>query len=950
MTFDLDLYFDVTKCLNTQNKTASPVDSGNYRVQSSLENTSDFFHFPDGIKRDIQHLQVITNNMEGNVLATSFLSMTEKDEICRMMDMVDSILSLIRVRVSHIDDLTPFKAQSGQELNSNKGSNVEYPLNVQFTDADGGFGTMVPGELDSLRYARDDNKTTLKDDLGRARRVDSFKWQLENGSQGRFINVWSKLFNDQFLNDRLTGHKLFRGDLCVKVVLNGNAFYHGRSQLCYRYFPEALNDAGREATIGRGRSCIISQLPRILINPTTSTGGTMKIPFHFHKDYIDMISDDYFNMGELEFDVLAPLRHAQGVALDIDVNVYAWFEDVLVTGLTESNIEPQSGKEQDDANDGGIVDHKATALGLIKRVVGVSPKISGLITATAKGARMVSNAAALLGYSRPSITAEPMRYSHSPGGQFASTTVPTVVEKLAVDDKQELTISPNVGGAGNSDPYDILSIASRDSYYITLDWTGSDPQNTRLAQMKVNPLYIIRRADEESGMAFTAMAAAAFPFDYWTGSINFRFTVTACGLHKGRLRIVYDPTGRVDPGVDDLLARSVVKIVDIAQEPDFVISVKPQQARTWLRCANFSEENFQQWGEDSISTNAPFLNLPNSSSDNGSINIYVENQLTSVNPSVEPMIGIVVHVSAGDDFEVASPGNRLKFLAPFAAETQIPDVPPQSGMENDKGAAVNHTEQDNPNRTDSTYDVGELHAIPDKNLVYMGESIKSFRPLLKRYTRTHLRQIFAPSASGSEVGLWKYTLPAHGIMPGEHPNASTDCGTVPYAYTSMSFYQYMDLMHAGHRGGVRWKMVFHFEGPTTIYSCERRTSAGGLLIDRSETQTTQPVGASFNEVANVFDSLFDTGHSGCAVTNMTNGTLSVEVPYQHFHRFDPGKRYVYELTKAADSYLSVSVKGRQRPNIVAINFVEFYTAAAEDYNNFFFTGLPYMRLHKGLVP
>lgn len=947
MTFDLDLNFNVTRTFITQDITASPVDSGDYASQCSLEHSSNFFHFPDGLKRDIQQLQVITNNMEGNVLATSYLSMTEKDEICRMMELIDSTLSLIRARVSHIDSAVHYKEQSGQEVNGNKGANIEYPLNVQFTDADGGFGTMVPGELDSLRYARDDNTTTLKDDLGRARRVDSFKWRLSDGGQGRVTNVWSKLFNDQFLNDRLTGHKLFRGNLCVKVVLNGNAFYHGRAQLCYRYFPELLNDAGRTATIGRGRSCTISQLPRILLNPTTSTGGTMKIPFHFHKDYIDLVSADYQSMGELEFDVLSPLEHAQAVLVDLDVNIYAWFEDVFVTGLTETQMIPQSGKEQDQANATGIVTHKATALGFIKRVVGMSPKISGLITATAKGARMISNAAALLGYSRPSITAEPMRYSHSPAGILASTTTPTLVEKLTVDDKQELTISPSIAGAGDSDPYDILSIASRDSYYVTLGWTGSDPQNTRLAQMKVNPLYIVRRGDQPNSMAFTAMAAAAFPFDYWTGSINFRFTVTCCGLHKGRLRIVYDPTGRVDPGVDDLLARSVVKVVDIAQEPDFVISVKPQQARTWLRCANLAEESTRGWGEDSISTVAPFLNLPNSSSDNGSLNIYVENQLTSVDPAIIPSVGIVVHVSAGDDFEVASPGNRMKYIAPYAAETQIPDVPPQSGMENDKGASVNHTEQDNPDRTDSTYEVGELHAIADKNLVYMGESIKSFRPLLKRYTLSHLRQIDGGGVGDAQTGIWKYTLPGHGIMPGEHDLASTTSGTRPYAFTRMSYYQYLDLMHAGHRGGVRWKMVFRTEADGNIYSCERRTSAGGILIDRDEFFITQGLGPTMNTVLNTYESIIDSGHSGCSLTNQTNGVLSVEVPYQHYHRFEPGKRFVYELTKASDSYLTVTHMGRQRQNTVGVNFVLFYTAAAEDYNNYFFTGLPLMRLHEG---
>ena len=329
------------------------------------------------------------------------------------------------------------------------------------------------------------------------------------------------------------------------------------------------------------------------------------------------------------------------------------------------------------------------------------------------------------------------------------------------------------------------------------------------------------------------------------------------------------------------------------------------------------------------------------------MNIYVENQLTSVDPAIIPSVGIVVHVSAGDDFEVASPGNRMKYIAPYAAETQIPDVPPQSGMENDKGASVNHTEQDNPDRTDSTYEVGELHAIADKNLVYMGESIKSFRPLLKRYTLSHLRQIDGGGVGDAQTGIWKYTLPGHGIMPGEHDLASTTSGTRPYAFTRMSYYQYLDLMHAGHRGGVRWKMVFRTEADGNIYSCERRTSAGGILIDRDEFFITQGLGPTMNTVLNTYESIIDSGHSGCSLTNQTNGVLSVEVPYQHYHRFEPGKRFVYELTKASDSYLTVTHMGRQRQNTVGVNFVLFYTAAAEDYNNYFFTGLPLMRLHEG---
>jgi hypothetical protein len=944
---------------NNKMNTVSPVDSGTYTPHSGCDGSFCGNTFIEGVRYDVNKIQMVATNMTANMLATSYLKGSERSEICKLIEIGEDAFDLVMRRMENIeseytnctftfdgdsDRTVRLHPQSGQETNDNKGSNVEYPENVEFTDADGGFATIINGIMDNSRYVRDDTSTAFKDDLHRVRRVETITWEIGNGSQGQFIPVWENLFNDEFIYNRLTGHKLFRGTLCIKATVNGNAMYHGLGQLCYRYFPNNLDDSGPTPTIGRGRSCIISQLPRILVNPTTSTGGTMKIPFHFHKDYLDLTTDDYKNLGELEFDVLAKLEHAQGSTVNIPIQVYAWFEDTFVSGLTESAVPPQSGveDEQDEANKTGMLKHVPTALGLIGRSIKNVPMLDGLIRATAKGARMYSNGAALMGYSRPAMTEEACRYVLTPAGQLASTTVPSSVEKLSVDDKQELTISPTIAGASPDDPYDILGIASRDSYVFTADWSGSDLVGTRLVQAKVNPMYIVRRDDDPTGMAFSALAAAAFPFDYWTGSINFRFKVAASGLHKGRIRVVYDPTGLVAGAVDDQLARTVVKVVDIAEEPDFVVSVKNQQARGWLRCC--SEQTFiaKSWGDDMITPNA-FAVAPLSDVDNGTLAVYVENTLTAVNASTVPDVQIVIHVSAGDDFEVASPNNQLSEICPYLPNSQIPAILPQSGMENDKGAAVNHYASDEPDRKDVTYHVGSLVNIPDKNLVYMGESIKSFRPLLKRFTFTHSRVL--PGESG--VSAFTYTLPAFGIMPGEHDfgrGVSASDPNVLYAYSNLTMYQYMNLMHAGFRGGVRWKigMVSHETSPQLIHVS--RGSAGlGNVIDLVNFFDFNSRPLDIDDAFASSNSPISSMHSGGAVTNENNGFINVEVPFQHYHRFEPGKRYIYEVTKTGDSYLTVFAISRCLVNGSGSNLF-FYSAAAEDYTNMFFTGLPFMRL------
>jgi hypothetical protein len=920
--------------------------------EKSLEEQSGYVPISRGVEHDLRRAFELLDRVLRN------LPRMMNDDLC---------INRANMLLRHANDLIVFsqelledpmqalEEQSGpiENVESHKGHNVETEWNVAFHDADGGYTLNMEVPDDDVRKTRLDVATNYKDDLERPALIADFKWQYGNGSQGAKFSVWELLRTQPFIRDRLRNHKLFRGDLVLKSVINGNAFYYGRAQLCYRYFP--FLDAYGMPTIGRGRSCIISQLPRMLINPTNSSGGEMVIPFHHFQDFIDLSTDSFEDMGELEFDVLAALQHLSGTAPDLTIKIYAYFKNVETFGLTaiDYSSDPltlvsQMG-EIDEANSKGVISGPASQVASIARVLRQIPFLKPYAMATEIAATGVGKVAKIFGYSRPRITAEGMRYMPDGFGASALTDVPSAVHSLAVHEKNELSVDPRIA---NDKPYDslaITSIASRDSFWGSFDWDESMLTGQRLAQFKVNPLYIVRRDDDPTGMAFTALAAAAFPFDYWTGSIIFRFSVACSGLHKGRLRIVYDPTGGTDMSIQDM-QKNTMKIVDIADEPDFSVQVGVHQSTTFLETSKdyFDPNPASVWGTDMWTTgNTAFAQRPLTTSENGTIMIFVETPLSSPDLATSTNVEIVSHVCGGEDFEVASPNDHIAALAPYKENSAIPPLPPQSGdVESDKGASA--ALKDGAPMQGPTMMLTGMKCSENMNKVYMGERITSLRPLTKRYAFHRLAQLLSGNATDSATFVFGVRLPYCGLMPGEVDRVD-NAAPIQYTFAGLTMAQYVSLMHAGTRGAMRWKAIYSSgfnDDEAVIYGKRVHIRPGE---EYSFPFLTQNMSLSPNR-DNYF--LFNDGTAGPTILGGNGGMavspervnpcVSLEVPYYSQSRFDLTKsnRNIRGLTGCRQA-VEFATFGRQRDTRGSF---ACFLAAGDDFQVYHFTGLPYMRV------
>jgi hypothetical protein len=819
--------------------------------------------------------------------------------------------------------------------------------NVQFSEQMDPYLYEVESTMDPTRGLQDTTDTTLENFFSRPVKISEEEWSTST-TQAFDLDPWSLYFNNPRVSNRLTNFNLLKCNLKVKVVINGNGFQYGRMLVSYLPY-DVYDQLSSNAALVRGDLVQASQQPHIFLDPTTSLGGEMKLPMYNYANYLEISSAQWGEMGNLSFRTLNQLKHANGASDVVTISVFAWAEDVsmsVLTSVDSSTLIPQSG-EIEEANTKGMISGPATAVAKFAAYLKGVPYIGPFATATEIGAGAVAGMAKIFGYSRPPITKAPEPYRPTQVSSLALTTVPDNAQKLTVDDKQELTIDPRISGIGGADPLNIREIAKRESYLTSFSWNIGTSPDTLLWNSRVDPVIWDEEAGPPKSFHFPACAFSALPFQYWKGSMKFRFQIVCSSFHKGRLKIVWDPNFIADStylGYSEYNT-NYLKIVDIADEQDFTIECGMGQSRSFLSHHNP--------GVDSVTELYSTSRYTSLGIGNGVLGIFVVNELTTPNSTVNNDIEVNVFVSMGDDFEVAVPDNKF---GNFVLKPQSGMLEPQSGSE--IVPEGQNTMEPSAPQQEETCIVG-LPPADDSNLnkVFFGESISSFRPMLKRYALWN-----TIAKEGTSAAAISGRFPNFPYYRGNVPSAvdQTILGT-PYNFCNTLLLHWVRVGFSGSRGSIRYKMIPRgFQDRGDQLSVERAPYVPGApeyyfrkeAIDRFTTQSE----ARHDIVQSQAPGLVNVplkrqplpGNLGMTVTtNAINGALEFEVPYYSPLRFTPGKSaaqtdvmffesaWDYRLFLPSDSFESDS------------STIDIYAAAGEDFQTYFFTGMPRMYYEAG---
>lgn len=859
--------------------------------------------------------------------------------------------------------------QSGETFTVTTGTKETASENVEFMDSNPAFNYTVDSTDDPTRGIADVGDASLGTFLSRPILIKEFEWATSTSFFEQF-DPWSLFYNNARNINRIANFNLLRSKLCVRILVNGNGFYYGRLIASYNPIP-----AEDEVTVNRGLNITqdvvgASQRPHIYINPTECQGGDLCLPFVWPQNALSIPKAQWSKMGQMTISSLNPLRNANGATDPITISVFAYAEDVNLSIPTASN--PVTITPQSDEYGNTPVANMASRIARVTGKLGEVPYIGPFAMATTMAAKAVGGIAQLFGFSRPAIIDTVSIYKPQYVGGLANTNTPDTTNKLSLDVKQEVTIDPSVVGVGSTDEMGLVDIAKRESYYTTFTWqpvggARSGP-GFKLFQTQVIPT-VYRTFGSGAGTEFhlTPSGYASLPFSFWGGSMEFRIQVVASNFHRGRLRLVWDPSSLTG----DDYNTAYTKVVDISDMRDFTFKIG------WGREASFLPVYNPMSIDVGTGTTVPSFTLGDSDPamtevyGNGTLSVFVVNDLTVPNTDagIDSDVEINVFTKMCDDARFAQPDDKaLSSITYFnatapSAQSKVATVEAQS----DEVEKVDMKDQEAApvSEQPDTMCAADQPVTDHMMDVYFGEQVTSIRQMMKRYCLHSLNSVgleLSNQALGTNTSTRMPDFPYYFGYNANGVNETAAGDKFSYCYTTLM--NYFAPAYVAYRGGIRWKHLIQLSqnDPQTdqnlndSWISSTRTSGFNKTLGGAPTYTpykrneTTIIGATTGANANdklaasAVDSTGGTVSGAYVTPQRENPDCEIELPFYNQRRFMSARR-IDNVSQRFPNPDFADVEFPPCHNVQAngpVGVMYNYVATAEDFSLNFFIGVPIM--------
>jgi len=356
-------------------------------------------------------------------------------------------------------------------------------------------------------------------------------------------------------------------------------------------------------------------------------------------------------------------------------------------------------------------------------------------------------------------------------------------------------------------------------------------------------------------------------FRYWKGTMKFRFQVVASQYHRGKAVIFYEPNFEAQsllPTTTEIdFAKHLCVIVDLEELDNTEIEVPWGIARTFAETNGFHQRPAATGINyfPNPQTPAAVLLSSRARDANGFLEIRVVNELASAtDPPTD--IYINVFVSCGD-LEVAVP-QEISVENWTATPAILPaSLPFPEGEINETGGF-----DTTPSGT-SHFLTHPCEACKDDTQVFFGESIRSWRSLMKRYTQAYFWTVIAP-VSATTKGVRSLEIPLYPYFS-LYNRASVTGITYPGV---LDLFTYLRYCYVGARGGYRY----------AINTDSDSSEINGVSVTRYFGASAVPSVASFG--VPTVDISPATSFAGTHVFQReTNNAMMFEIPYYSSNRF-----------------------------------------------------------------
>lgn len=768
--------------------------------------------------------------------------------------------------------------------------------------------------------------------LSRPRLIFSYAW-IENTANGvkTDFNPWQLFFADFSMASKLEGYGLMRSKLCLKFLINGSPFYYGSLMAAYTPLSGWRPDT---ASSGAVQTSLIpySQKPHVWLENQNCSTAHMELPFLYPYPYLDvMTSQRLADMGKITLVQYAALLSANGTSsTPIDIQVYAWAEDVVLTGPT--NLPVVQSEFHHDGQISSTASAVASAAGALSNV----PILGPYAKATSMAASGVGKVASLFGFTNVPNVSDVQPVKQMPFS-LASTEISEPVAKLSLQAKAETALGAEQHGGPACDELAFNSFLTRSSFLVGSSWTTSGVVGETIFTTAVAPQMFDRTSTQ---IAHTPLSYAANFFQYWRGSIKYTFKVVRSPYHRGRIQISWDAkANNLNQGPLLGNPNTISTIMDLDEESECSFVVPYMQPELFTKTYAIDNTGTVLWSTASAPA-ASWLRA------NGMLSVRVLNRLTAPEPSSG--VTVLVFVQACDDFEFAAPrdfdvynGNNILSLSPLTVGVAQSDIHYDDAAE--------------------SHDIAPTGKASNLYHNVFGERVSSFREYMHR---SSLSFVYNPVNTSATAGVGVVRVPVKRIPPppGVYNNGwwlgttSSGAGQTVF-YTKMHPIVGLGACFMGYKGSVN--LTINVDQPVTNCDvdtlCVYRVANGDALSAAARTPQAFSLFTTTGSAAvNTRDGLLatDAGRAGMALTNTkTNTGLSVQLPFYSsaaFSLFNPFNEYNNQDTLCDTNNDWWNIEWRYNKAATATtatgSLTSVYYATGPDFDFVYFINVPVLNL------
>jgi hypothetical protein len=720
------------------------------------------------------------------------------------------------------------------------------------------------------------------------------------------LDPWTLYFGTSEIKYKLHNYGFIRCDLKVKVTINASPFYYGAYIATYAPLNSMLG-SGPIGSVG-APNVPQSQRPHAFFYPQESKGCELTLPYLSISEWLPIHgtigTTKIGQMGKMDLKSYVNLVSSNGTTgADVSINVYAWAENVQLSGLTV-DLAVQSGDEYHKGPVSKVASAIARASGLLEKV----PVIGSYMTATSMASKCVADVAASFGFTKVPVIDKIQAFKNLPFHGLATSDQADVTEKLSLDSKNELCIDNSAIGDVSDNPLLVKNFCARSSYLTQFTWAATDSSNALLWNTYVSPnAFVVTAGTSQNFINGTPMFLLNQMFEYWRGDIIYDFKIVCSQYHRGRIRISWDPVGDV-ANVPSNTQSVFNHVQDITDQTFVSVRVPYIQRTSYLKTPATLTDTY-------YSTSA--LAADSSDTINGILTVRVLNEQTS--PVLSADITVLVFVRAAENIEFAAPKEINEDINFYSVQSGIESVTMGSPSSVDKNV----------------------------NLVYMGENVVSLRELLQRCNHHISWNDVIPTSQSEFHYNYMSRRPLYrgfdtdGVHSATAPVLTT---TQPFNFVTTVPYHLISSCFLGERGSFTWKL--------NVDSQQFKSISAGRCREILTAAKYNPSHAVFN--INVNNSIAAAEYSikkktafGSSIMNQkTNTGVSVNAPmYSIYTMLDTSPVYrTLGNTNTATSTDTITfdwVTHEESTHAeIDYDMNSFYFQVGPDYSPVFFMNVP----------